>query len=78
MDISLKQSIADVLNVAPDELTRDKLLDDLDGWDSVTILSVMVILSEGLGSEIMPEEMVRLKTFGNIEDLVMMKSSKDE
>jgi len=74
MDDALKQSIAEVLNVVPDELTTDKSLDDTDGWDSVAILSLMVVLSEGLGCEIEPEEVVRLKTFGDVEDLIAAKS----
>lgn len=69
MDSKIRESLADVLNVAPDELTRDRVLNDLEGWDSVAVLSVMVVLGEGLGREIAPEDVVRLKTFGDIEDL---------
>lgn len=73
MDDRLKQSIADELNVDPNELQSDTKLQDLEYWDSVMVLSIMVILSEGVGKEISPEEMSRLKTFGDIEALVASK-----
>jgi acyl carrier protein len=75
MNDELKQAIADELNVEPQELTSDKCLADIETWDSVVVLSLLVILSEGVGKEITPVEMVQLKTFGDIERLVSSKLS---
>ncbi len=75
MDDGIKQSLAEVLGSTPGALAHDTVLDGLDGWDSVTALSVMVILSEGLGHEITPEEIVRLRTFGDIENLAAAKTA---
>ena len=57
-------------NVDPAELNSDTVLASLELWDSVMVLSIMVILSDVLGREITPREMMRLKTFGDIEKLV--------
>ena len=75
MNDNLKQTIANGLNVDPAELTSDKLLQDLEYWDLVMILSMMVIISEAVGKEILPDEMVDLRTFGDIEALVASKLS---
>jgi len=75
MNDNLKKSLADLLTIDPDQLTRDTRLNDLEDWDSVAVLSVMVVLGEGLGREIEPEEVVRLKTFGDIEDLAIAKAA---
>ena len=75
MNDELKQAIASELNVDPAELTSDTVLQDLDYWDSVMILSMMVIIGESLGKEILPDEMVNLRTFGDIEALVASKQS---
>jgi len=71
----LKQAIADELNVDPDELTSDKLLPDLEDFDSVSILMLMVIIGRSIGKEISPDEMADLHTFGDIEALVASKQS---
>jgi acyl carrier protein len=75
MTEQLKQTIADELNVDPAELTSDKRLQDLEFWDSVMVLSMMVIIGESLGKDISPEEMLALQTFGDIEALVASKQS---
>ncbi|MEN6407988.1 MAG: acyl carrier protein [Thermoguttaceae bacterium] len=73
MDEQLKQAIANELNVAPAELTSDKPLADLEFWDSVMVLTIMVLVGDAVGSEIGPEEMLGLQTFGDIEKLVASK-----
>ncbi len=75
MNDRLKQTIADELNVDPAELTSDKRLEDLEYWDSVMVLSMMVIIGEAVGKEVAPEEMMQLQTFGDIEALVASKQS---
>jgi acyl carrier protein len=73
MTEQLRQAIADELNVDPAELTSDKRLQDLEYWDSVMVLSMMVIIGESVDTDILPEEMLDLRTFGDIEALVASK-----
>jgi acyl carrier protein len=75
MDDQLKQAIADALNASPIELTSEKSLQDFEDWDSVMVLTVMVILGKHLGKEILPEDVTDLRTFGDIEALVASKLS---
>jgi len=70
MTDALRQEIADLLNVEPQELTPDRALRDFEAWDSVTVLSLMVVLSESLGREISPAEVIQLATIDDIERLV--------
>ena len=75
MNDQQKQKIAGELNVDPAELTSDKRLQDFEYWDSVMVLSLMWIISESVGKEILPDEMLEIHTFGDIEALVASKQS---
>lgn len=69
----LKNSIAELLEIEPEELTSDKILEDIQEWDSVIALSIMVLLSDELGIPITPSEMSDLETFGDIGVLLASK-----
>jgi acyl carrier protein len=73
MDEQLKQAIADELNIDPAELTSDKKLPDIEDFDSVSLLMLMMIIGKAVGKDIAPEEMADLNTFGDIEALVASK-----
>lgn len=75
MNEQLKRTIANTLNVNPAELTSDKLLQDIEDWDSVMVLTIMIVLGKELGKEILPEDVTDLRTFGDIEALVASKTS---
>ena len=73
MTADLKSRIAEELAITPEALTAETVLVTCERWDSVTVLTLMVILSDALGTAVTPEEMARLKTFGDIEALVAIK-----
>ena len=75
MNEQLKRAIANELRVDPAQLTADRALYDLENWDSVMVLVLMMLLSQSVGKEILPEEMGALRTFGDIESLVASKQS---
>jgi acyl carrier protein len=77
MDEQLKQAIADELNVDPAELTSDRKLPDIEDFDSVSLLMLMMIIGKAVGKDIAPEEMADLNTFGDIEALVASKLSEE-
>ena len=66
METELKNKIAEVLEVDASILTNSKVLDELEAWDSVTMLGLVVILSDDLGEPVNPGEMGQFKTFGDI------------
>lgn len=41
--------IADILEVEPDELEGDMVLEDFETWDSVAVLSVIAMMDEKFG-----------------------------
>lgn len=41
--------IADILEVEPDELEEDMVLEDFETWDSVAVLSVIAMMDEKFG-----------------------------
>jgi acyl carrier protein len=73
MNDDLKNTIAEELEVAPETLQPDTVLDDITGWDSVVALTIMVIIGDERGYPVLPNEIKELKTFGDIELLVGQK-----
>ena len=73
MNENLKNKIADELGIESAELTNEKLLDDLEPWDSVTLLILSVILSDEAATPITPTEMRELRTYVHVEALVKKK-----
>lgn len=69
MNQDLKQQIADELDVPPDSLTDDTVLRDLEYWDSVTALTVMVLIEQATGSPVDPDKFSQIVTFGDLADL---------
>lgn len=41
--------IADILEVEPEELQEDMVLEDFETWDSVAVLSVIAMMDEHFG-----------------------------
>lgn len=77
MNENLRAAIAEELEVEPSELTHDKILEEIEAWDSVTILTLLVLLSDEAGVDISPPEMVNLETYGDIEELILQKKSQN-
>ncbi|NTW69012.1 MAG: acyl carrier protein [Chlorobiaceae bacterium] len=73
MNEELRTAIAEELEIEPETLTPDKVLVDIDTWDSVMALTIMVILSDEIGTPVSPNEMKCLRTFGDVEKLVLSK-----
>ena len=70
MDEAAREEIAEELMVEPEELTPDVALEDLEMWDSVTALTIMVILGDVIGRPVEPSAMAKLVTWGDVEALV--------
>jgi|TARA_B100001971_G_C18162201_1_gene522052 acyl carrier protein len=73
MNDALKNALAEEMEVDPMELTSEKVLEDIEAWDSVLALTIMVILGDELGAPVTPGEMANLVTFGDIESLASSK-----
>lgn len=73
MEEGLKKAIAEELNVEPSTLSGERLLNEIETWDSVMALTIMVLLNDHLPKPVEPGEIAKLKTFGDIESLVTAK-----
>lgn len=71
MSETLRVAIASELELDPSDLTRDKLLSDIEAWDSVMVLIVSVMISDVAGVIVTQGEMKNLSTYGDIENLIM-------
>ena len=73
MNENLRDAIATELEIDASELSRDKLLSDIETWDSVMALTLTVIISDEVGVPVTPGEIKNLATYGDIEDLALAK-----
>jgi len=60
------REFAEVLNVAPEQLTPETEMASIEAWDSVTYLATMVLIDEKLSVRIRPDVFSRAKTFRDI------------
>ncbi len=69
MDCNRKiELIADILEVEPEELTEESVLEDFDAWDSIAVLGVIAIITENTGKYPHASEILKYKTVKDIMD----------
>ncbi|WP_307126238.1 acyl carrier protein [Streptomyces sp. B1I3] len=71
----LRDMVADTLDVESTALTDDVLLIEELGVDSVVALELAVTLEQRYGIRIPEEELVKLRTFTDIRELLSRKLS---
>jgi acyl carrier protein len=77
MDTSEHTSLSDaqdlisgVLNGPPPRLTKDLALGDIPGWDSVTMVRLIVAMEERLDRQLSEAELEGIETVGSVEILL--------
>lgn len=60
--------IADILEMEPEELTPELILDELETWDSIAVLSVISIMNDKFNKFPNADEIRRYKTIGDLLD----------
>jgi acyl carrier protein len=65
----LRAIVASVLEIDPTSLGAETDLNSIDTFDSVSILTLMIMLDEQAGIKISPAEANALRFFGDIEQL---------
>ncbi len=58
--------LADMLELEPDELNEDTVLDDLDEWDSMNALNLIVLIDENFGKTITADVVNSFETIGDV------------
>ena len=67
--MELKKKLAlieEALDANEGELTAETVLDDVDGWDSIAALSLIVMLDEHFGKTITSAQIKELSTVSDI------------
>ena len=64
------EAVADILEMTSDELSREMLLEDIDTWDSIAVLSVISIINEKYDRYPMAKEIRANETVGDLIDFL--------
>ena len=70
----VRTAAADVLRVPPERITEESTPEDIESWDSVEHLNLILALETQFGIEFEPEEIERMKSIGKIALLVESKA----
>lgn len=60
--------IADILEMEVDELTPECVLDEIETWDSIAVLSVISVMNDKFNKFPNAEEIRKYKTIGDLLD----------
>ena len=60
------EAIADALEMDIDEITEDTVLEDVETWDSVAVLSIIAIINDKFNRFPLADEILKYKTIGDL------------
>ena len=67
MDLEKKiDLLADLFEVEPEEIVADQKLDEFDAWDSMSKLSLIVLMDDECGKKLSGEQILKFQTLGDI------------
>ena len=72
----VRQVAADVFGTTPEKITAASSPQNIESWDSVQHLNLILALEQELGVQIDPEEIERMKTIGDVIELVKEKTGE--
>ena len=70
IELSIKQIMADIFEKSEEQISVDSTQDDIDSWDSIKHLNLIVALEEEFGIELPIEEIGNLISFKLINIIV--------
>lgn len=71
MDLEKKiELLADLFEVEPEEIVAEQKLDEFDAWDSMSKLSVIVLMDDECGKKLTGEQILQFHTLGDIMDFM--------
>jgi acyl carrier protein len=74
IDSKVRQVAADVFGTSADQITAQSSPQTIESWDSVQHLNLVLALEQELNVRIEPEEIERMKTIGDVIELVKEKT----
>jgi acyl carrier protein len=76
-ELEVRRSVAEILEVAPEELKKEDELDSFEMYDSTARLSLMVCLSDLTGQPVELAALQQLRTYGDVLALVKIGSANE-
>ena len=73
MDEKVRQIAADVFNVPVAQITLQSSPENIETWDSIQNLNLLLALEQAFGLQFEPEEIDRMKTIQEIIGLLVVK-----
>ena len=74
IDDRVRRVAADVFSLPLEQVTPAASPQSIKSWDSVQHLNLVLALEQELGIQLAPEEIERMKTIGDVIDLVKEKT----
>lgn len=59
--------VADILELEPDDFNPESILEDIEEWDSLAVISYIVMMKEQFGKQVKPDE---IRGFKKIQDIL--------
>jgi acyl carrier protein len=69
----VQQIIADVLNIPIDQVTPERSPQNVEGWDSVQHLNLVLAVEQSLGIQLDPEDIEKMQSVSAIFKIVQQK-----
>ena len=66
---SFYERLAEAIDI--ESVNDDMVLEELDEWDSLTILSVIALMDTDYGITLYADQLKKLKTVGELKDFVI-------
>ncbi|UVK86353.1 acyl carrier protein [Pseudomonas sp. B21-051] len=71
--VKIRESIAEILLIAPAELRGETVLENSDNWDSMARIGIVAMVFEQAGVSVSGEEIERVVTVQDLFDLIDRK-----
>ncbi len=65
-----KQLLADLFEVEIEEIQENVILEDFEPWDSMSKLSLIVLMDDECGKKLSGEQILEFNTIGDIIDFM--------
>ncbi len=73
LSLQVRSVVSDVMGVPVASINAASSPENIEAWDSVQHLSLVMSLEQALAIQFQPEEIEKLRTVGAIETLIMAK-----
>ena len=76
MDDKLVKLLSDVFEIKENEITIDLVKDDIDSWDSLKQMDLVLSIENNYDISLEMEEIVKMNSFDSIKNCILNKRIK--